>query len=200
MPSPYPLPKGCIFRERFENPLLAQRNGLVITGNPWLGAGVRGVRSTSSVLIQVPRLSSARPVAVTVLCDIDVAAFTGNYRTVLGIYKEDSTVTSVGFQDSVNRAFFNGTTLVSAPFTPGAGIFAWTSDGTTAAMFQNGVYLGGGASASKPQNGSGSCILLNSTLGSQYFGGVCREIILFNYALSADEISQYTRLLKGGLL
>jgi hypothetical protein len=204
MPSPYPLPKGCIFRERFENPLLAQRNGLVITGNPWRA---KGVLVGAGMQILVPRIAPLKPRGVTIIANVNVLQFGGAYRKILDTVNGSNISIEVGLDNTSNKPFFYSSSLgsVALPSSSlqlGMRIVAWTSDGTNGVFYDNGVSLGGAVCTIDYRGSGPSMVSIGSgvVLNNMRFESNMFEILLFNYAMAQDEIQQYTRLLKGGLV
>lgn len=205
MPA-YPLPKGCIFRERFENPLLAQRNGLVVTGNPWLGNGVRGISITSGSVI-VPRLYGKNPTAVTIIADVNFftagSAPVGSYKELVRGMRLIFGWVNNAAPDSGKMYVANGSTVYSSVVPSGRRTVALVCDGTNATFYVDGVISGSGAfplnknGAATSAFGIGSA---NPVSNSNFWAAPIYEIMIHNYATQPDEIAQYTRLLKGGLV
>jgi hypothetical protein len=204
MPSPYPLSYGCIFREEFINPYLAAQNGLVQYGNPWLGVGMSGVKLDGSNYFTVPRLSPCRFGAITIIADVSAEAFTATYRIAFAAIRVGSGIPplEVGYKASVNESWFVLNSARSAVYTPKKrSIMAWVGDGTNMFFYQDGAYLGTGASAISGVTGGSTTVTIGCrgpVGGTLYgFGGNMFEFSLYNYAMTSSEILQNFQLSKG---
>ena len=196
MASPYPLPPGCIFREDFVNPTLAAQNGLVITGTPWVASGVR-VRT--GMQISVPSLVNFTPPSngTTLVFDATVGGFNGTYRTAFLLSGTLARI-YVGIDAATNRLFWqDGTLRFSSTFSTGRRLFAASASGSTISWYQDGAPLGTSIVVLNRGNPSKCFIGSTDVLDIGLFLDPLHSIRLYNYALSANEIAQDYRTIRG---
>lgn len=192
-----PLPYGCIFREDFVNPTLAADNGLVITGNPWVAAGVR---PTTGARLHKPKLN-LRGTQNTVIFECEAKAFSGAAQHIF----------ETGDGSRIFQAVFSGTANQWYIYWGGAGvavdteytvkpytIFAFSISGLNYAFFRDGVQTKASTlSSSGPIPGA-----VRTEIGANYSGAlplnrVLKSFRVYNYAMSAYEIAQDYRTIRG---
>lgn len=203
MPSPYPLSYGCIFREEFLNPYLAAQNGLVVTGNPWLGGGAKGVAVTAGNTILVPKLVGIKTNIITILIDAEF------YPAGSGpaLYSEAFRVhTPAGEKLIFGRQRSDGTLYVSSgvaavfssTISRGRKLVGVSLDGTNATFFSNGNSMG--TSVFNTTRIGGSYVMIGSPvpISAQYYWTLpIYSISIYNYAMTPSEILQNYQITRG---
>ena len=197
MPSPYPLPAGCIFREDFRNPALAARNGIVFTGgNPFVQAGANfGVSKKANRSIWIP----------TKICSFFVGCslkgYTGLYRTLLWVGTGSTAYVEFGMSNSSNVFYIYSSASglkTSSAFTPDTKMHTVTlvCDGTNGTLYLDNTVMWTGAFTVTAGNAQSFSIGNNN---NPVTGSDCLIDMFagFNRAISADEIAQLYRRMRG---
>ena len=186
---------GLIFREDFLNPQTAAANGLTWTGNPWQSRGF--IITNQTVTLNKIATSIQKP-PITIIAQLNLSAFTADYRTILRLEMGGSPVFSCGLMFGVNKLFwYNGAAVYqSNNYTVKNGsIVAFSYDGSNAYYYQDGSSLGGSANTWTYRTGAYNLIIGYN--GTTYLNTTLYNLQIYNRALSAEEIRTHYKTTRG---
>jgi hypothetical protein len=198
MPSPYPLPPGCIFREDFRNPTLAAQNGLVITGNPFAAAGLRMV--AGSLVLSTAITASLLSAPKTFIWSTVFTGSSGQYQTLMRLSQGSGRVFQIGIKNDSNSLFWvaGGAVYTNGSVIPtGRKLFAIVSNGTVLTFYANGSQIGSASDGFAKPTGAATLSIGSELGGSLIYRDLVDQIRIYDYAMSADEIAQDYRTIRG---
>lgn len=179
---------GMIFREDFISSATVAGNGGVATGSPFVSQS--GIVPTDTSRITYPDDSKLFCPSLTIVATCVVRAAVAAYRPILWVGGSAKRFV-FGLNTGDNKLFWDDATAVRASTTEattGLVTLALTCDGATATYYCNGASLGSGTGLFAATTGSRSIVLGNLADGSLPYGGLIKQVRVYNKILSAADI------------